>query len=246
MTDYHCHILPGLDDGPSTLDESVRMARMLSKAGFTSVYCTPHLIKNVYEASNAVVRESLTKLQTEIDRHGITLRLREGREYFTDRNFHEYLDDLMPLEGTRYLLIEIPPGTNQAVIIETLGSILRKGFIPMIAHPERSSIWTEHQNTKSKSQGFLKRNNIIGRMERECSYRYIELFDWLLCIECAFQCNLSSLSGNSDRSIHSVAKHLCNQKTYTHYGTDAHSIDDVEKIVSSIHKVLRALSYVTG
>ncbi len=97
---------------------------------------------------------------------------------------------------------------------------------------------SERKKSKApKSQGFFKRNNLLGRMELACSYRHIDLLDWLVNIECAFQCNISSLSGTPGRSIHSAATHLCNQRIYTHYETDAHSLDDIEKIVHSSHKV---------
>ena len=49
MIDFHCHILPGLDDGPAHIDESVAMAAALRDAGFRTIYCTPHLIKGCFE-----------------------------------------------------------------------------------------------------------------------------------------------------------------------------------------------------
>jgi protein-tyrosine phosphatase len=55
MIDFHCHILPGLDDGPKTIEEYIDMAEALQNAGFTAVYCTPQLIKVAYEADNEAV-----------------------------------------------------------------------------------------------------------------------------------------------------------------------------------------------
>ncbi|NTV68219.1 MAG: phosphoesterase, partial [Chlorobaculum sp.] len=193
MTDYHCHILPGIDDGASTLDESIQMARLLAEAGFNSVHCTPHLIKHLYDASNAAVQRSIKELQAALDRKGIALKLLAGREYCMDNHFHEYLDDLMPLEGTRYLLIEIPSGSYQGMILETITAIRRKGLIPMIAHPERCRLLDEHQHHKiPKSLGFFRRNTIRGRIELEYSYQQIGLLDWLSGIECCFQGNVGS------------------------------------------------------
>jgi protein-tyrosine phosphatase len=224
MTDYHCHILPGLDDGPSTLDESIQMARLLSEAGFTSVYCTPHLIRNVYDASNTAVRLSIKALQNALDRQGIALRLLEGREYCMDNHFLEYLSDLMPLEETGYLLVEIPPDSYQGMVLEAIAAITRKGLTPMIAHPERCRILTGHKNHKiPKSLGFFGRNSIRGRFALEYSYQHIELLDWLLSVECGFQCNISSFSGSYGRQIQDEAANLWQQGIYTHIGTDAHS-----------------------
>jgi protein-tyrosine phosphatase len=236
MTDYHCHILPGLDDGPSTIDESIQMARLLSKAGFAAVYCTPHLIKNEYEASHTTVLQSIDELQAAINRHGISLRLLSGREYCIDNHFSEYLNELTPLEGTRYLLIEISSSANQGMIIDAINAVIRKGFTPMIAHPERCRILTQGQNpVTSKSQGIFKRNTIPGRIALERSYRHIELLDWLTGIECAFQCNVTSLAGAYGRSIQAAANQLLNQGIYTHFGTDAHSPEGLENLFNYIH-----------
>lgn len=237
MIDYHCHILPGIDDGPSTLDESVQMARLLSEAGFTSVYCTPHRIWNLYDASNAAVQRAITSLQTELDRKGIALRLLAGREYCVDNHFHEYLDDLIPLEGTRFLLIEIPSGSRQSVVLEAMAAIMRKGFTPMIAHPERCRILTSHQHHKiPKSLGFFRRSTIRGRMELEYSYQHIDLLDWLLGCECGFQGNVGSFAGLYGRAIRDGAKHLWQQRLYTHFGTDAHSSEFLVKLTGELRK----------
>lgn len=243
MIDYHCHILPGIDDGPSTLDESIQMARLLSEAGFTSVYCTPHLIRNLYDASHADVQRSIKTLQAELDRKGIALRLLAGREYYLDNHCHEYLNDLMPLEGTRYLLIEIPSGSHQSMILDIITAIMRKGFIPMIAHPERCRILANHQSHKiPKSLGFFSRNTIRGRIEQEYSYYRIDLLDWLFGCECGFQCNVGSFAGMYGRSIREGAKRFWQQKVYTHYGTDAHSTEFLVKLTSEMRKT-KSLTY---
>ena len=211
------------------------MARLLAEAGFNSVHCTPHLIKHLYDASNATVQRSIRELQTALDRKGITLKLLAGREYCMDNHFHEYLDDLLPLEGTRYLLIEIPSGSYQGMILETITAIRRKGLIPMIAHPERCRLLDEHQNHKiPKSLGFFRRNTIRGRMALEYSYQQIGLLDWLSGIECGFQGNAGSFAGMAGRSAQESAKRFWQHKIYTHYGTDAHTPEFLEKLVRKI------------
>ncbi len=245
MTDYHCHILPGVDDGSSSLDESIQMARLLVEAGFNSVHCTPHLIKNLYDASNATVLRSIRELQTALNRKGIALKLLAGREYCMDNHFHEYLDDLLPLEGTRYLLIEIPSGSYQGMILETVTAIRHKGYIPMIAHPERCRLFDEHKNHKTpKLLGFFKRNTIRGRMELEYSYQQFGLLDWLSGIECGFQGNAGSFAGMAGRSAQEAAKRFWQHKIYTHYGTDAHTPEFLEKLVRQIRdKKQRSFSW---
>ena len=231
MIDYHCHILPGLDDGPSTLDESIQMAKILSAAGYSTVYCTPHKVKNLYDKTNEEVYQSIKNMQRELCRQGIALRLLAGREYILDNYFLEYINDLMPLEGTNYLLIEIPSGSYQGMILDSITAILHKGLTPMIAHPERCRILADHRSNKiPKSLSFLKRNSICAKMLLEYSYQHIDLLEWLLHIDCAFQCNAGSLSGTYGRFVQKVAQRFLNNGMYTHFGTDAHNPIFLEKL----------------
>ena len=108
MIDWHCHLLPGLDDGPATMDESVEMAAALRKVGFASVYCTPHLIKGCFDADNDAVRETLTALQAMLHDENIDLRLLPGREYCLDEFLFDYLKDPLPLGETKYNMLELP------------------------------------------------------------------------------------------------------------------------------------------
>jgi protein-tyrosine phosphatase len=231
MIDFHCHILPGIDDGPSTLDESIQMAKLLSAAGYSTVYCTPHMVKNLYDRSNEAVYRSIKVMQRELYRQGIALRLLAGREYILDNHFLEYINNLMPLEGTSYLLIEIPSGSYQGMIIDSITAILHKGLMPMIAHPERCRILTDQRNNKiPKSLSFFKRNSIYAKMWLEYSYQHIDLLEWLLHIDCAFQCNAGSLSGNYGRSVQKAAQRFLNNGMYTHFGSDAHNSVFLEKL----------------
>lgn len=237
MIDYHCHLLPGIDDGPSTLDESIQMAKLLSESGFRAVYCTPHLIRHVYDASNTAVEQSIKELQAALDRQGIALRLLAGREYYMDNHFQKYLNDPMPLEGTRYLLIEIPSDSHQDMVLEIITAIRHKGLTPMIAHPERCLMLASQRNhIIPKSLGFFRRNTLRGRMALEYSYQHIELLDWLSGFECGFQGNAGSFAGMYGRPIQEQAKHFWQQKIYTHYGTDAHSPEFIVKLASKIRK----------
>ncbi|HHE07923.1 MAG TPA: phosphoesterase, partial [Chlorobaculum parvum] len=73
MTDYHCHLLPNIDDGPTTIDESIEMAKLLVNAGYDTVYCTPHLIKGLYEADNKTVKTAVNDLQNALNQEKIAL-----------------------------------------------------------------------------------------------------------------------------------------------------------------------------
>ena len=107
MLDFHCHLLPNIDDGPAEIDESVTMAKALRKAGFRTIYCTPHLIKGSFEADNDAVISAASVLQTRLNADNLDLEILPGREYFLDEFLSKYLKEPLPLGKTKYIMIEI-------------------------------------------------------------------------------------------------------------------------------------------
>ena len=140
MIDYHCHLLPGLDDGPASIDESVDMARALATFGFLEVCCTPHCIKGQYEFSPVEVRDAVRRLQARFDLEGIALRLHAGMEYYLDECFAQFAANLLPLGESRVVLCEAPPLAPPGLVADMAGLIVVQGYIPLIAHPERSDV----------------------------------------------------------------------------------------------------------
>jgi protein-tyrosine phosphatase len=143
MVDLHCHILPGLDDGPSTMDESLAMAEMAVADGITRVVATPHASER-YLFEFARVRKLRDELQARVG----------GRlEIATGCDFHLNPENLGALRKDAsqycinqhdYLLLEfneisIPPSMDQ-----TLHEIQLSGVRPIITHPERNSILRAH------------------------------------------------------------------------------------------------------
>lgn len=140
MIDYHCHLLPALDDGPATLDEALLMARALVDFGFREVHCTPHCLSGQFEFSPVEVRAAVDRLQAELNSAGIPLRLHPGMEYCLDAGFERFVANLLPLGESRLVLCEAPPRALPAALAALLELIVVQGFTPLIAHPERSEV----------------------------------------------------------------------------------------------------------
>ncbi|GEM_PF-478597 len=140
MIDYHCHLLPGLDDGAASWDDSLRMARALARFGFREVCCTPHCIKGHYEISPVEVRDAVRHLQARLDGEGLALTLRPGMEYYLDEFFEQFAANLLPLGDSRVVLCEAPPQAPPELVCEMVTLIVIQGYIPLIAHPERSEV----------------------------------------------------------------------------------------------------------
>ena len=207
-TDWHCHILPGIDDGPATMDESVAMASGLARAGFTTVHCTPHLIKGLYEADNETVRNNVADLQREIGRHGIDIRLLAGREYYLDEFFADYLSDPLTLGESSYLLMEIPGHIFPEFIKDTIHQIICCGFIPMIAHPERSSLFPLPEGEPGGKGTFLSTLFSRSGSKSASPQREESLLDYLRGIGCAFQGDLGSFAGLYGEKIRSEERRV--------------------------------------
>jgi protein-tyrosine phosphatase len=139
MVDIHCHILPGLDDGAETMEQSVEMAEMAIEDGITHVVGTPHA-NGEYRYDPDLIRQRRDELQARV---GDRLKLATGCDFHLS---FENIQDLRANPGKytinqkNYLLVEfadfsIPPGTD-----ETLHQLQLLGISPIITHPERNRL----------------------------------------------------------------------------------------------------------
>ena len=140
MIDLHCHILPGVDDGPKNLNESLEMARIFKDAGYCRVVATPHQVPGTtWMPSTEEIRNQLTELNQAIKIEGIELDVLPGMEISFDPLIPDLLEkgQLLTLGKTSWVLIEtpfqqLPLGWEQVVF-----EILSKGYFILMAHPER-------------------------------------------------------------------------------------------------------------
>jgi protein-tyrosine phosphatase len=143
MVDLHCHILPGLDDGPSSMEESLAMAEMAIADGITRVVATPHSNER-YLFEFAHVRQLRDELHAKI---GGRLEIATGCDFHLNpENLNALRKDASQycVNQRDYLLLEfnevsIPPSVDQ-----TLHEIQLFGVRPIITHPERNSILRAH------------------------------------------------------------------------------------------------------
>jgi len=239
MIDWHCHLLPGIDDGPATVEDSVALAAALSKAGFTEVYCTPHLIKGSFEADNDAVRKAVAGLQARLTEEGIALKLAAGREYYLDEYCSDYLKDPMLLGDTRYLLIELPNHISPEYAKEFFYRVKSSGYIPMIAHPERCALFTVPEKQKENlSRKLLSLFGISGpRLDaQDPGLEKASLPGYLKDIGCAFQGNLGSFAGLYGERVRQAVMRLHGMGLYTHFGSDMHASIHVQSLAQFMTK----------
>jgi protein-tyrosine phosphatase len=144
--DIHVHLLPGIDDGPRTLDESLRTAAALVREGITHAVATPHFNDEFPHVPVAEVRERVAELQGALDDAGITLHVYAGHEVHLDDDLAVPLRNgqAATLNGTRYVLLELPTRRFPVFLEGTVGHLRMAGFVPVIAHAERyQPVWAD-------------------------------------------------------------------------------------------------------
>lgn len=146
MIDLHCHLLPGIDDGPETMEESLALAQSAVDQGITHVLCTPHYNNGRYENPKASIIAAVAELQIALDETQIPLTVLEGQEVRITGELIEDLneDNLLFTDlNDTYLLIEFPsadvPAFSETLLFELRGM----GKIPVIVHPERNRFFME-------------------------------------------------------------------------------------------------------
>lgn len=236
MIDWHCHILPGIDDGPEEIGQSLAMASALSAAGFTSVYCTPHLMRGRYDAGNDQVRRGVAELQGALDDSGIPLALLPGREYCLDEYLLDALKDPLPLGDSRLVLVEILPHAAAGMVRQVLYDVVRGGLTPVIAHPERCHLLEPKPATGRR--GLLPSLRSLFQRTADPEPRTSnDLLDFLLDLGCSFQGNLGSFSGFYGRQAQATALAMKGLGLYDRYGSDLHAPEQAGLVLKGCRRL---------
>lgn len=201
FTDYHNHLLPGLDDGCKTTDQSIACIRKLTAMGAHTISCTPHIMDAVHNNTRTTITSAMNKLKDEESK--VTSSVTFAAEYMLDNGFQQHLSDPLALQigNEQMLLIEL--GSSRMFALQhILFEICTSRLIPLLAHPERYSYY----------------------------HNKPEVYQELRDSGCRFQLNLLSLSGHYGSSVQKAAIFLLRNNFYSCVGTDAHHIQHLHKI----------------
>ena len=134
FSDHHCHILPGVDDGFKTVEDSLEALALYEQAGIREVWLTPHIMEDIPNLT-AELKARFGELKAAY-KGGLHLHL--AAENMLDSLFDERLasGDLLPMPG-RHLLVETSYFNPPAGFHQILAGIKSKGYFPLLAHPER-------------------------------------------------------------------------------------------------------------
>jgi protein-tyrosine phosphatase len=142
VIDLHSHLLPGVDDGSRSVEQSVAVLRRMAESGITDVCLTPHL--RAAETAHGPPRRHDSAFEALLAEAPEAPRLHRGAEIMLDRPLPLDADRVrrVALGGTRYLLVEFARLVTADVVVMALTRIREAGFAPIVAHPERYSCCT--------------------------------------------------------------------------------------------------------
>lgn len=218
LVDIHNHILPGIDDGAKSVDDSINLINGFAELGVKSFICTPHIMHNHYDNTPTTIKKSFQQLEAELEKKGINdVSLDTAAEHMIDDNFESILrnQQVMPLHK-EYLLVEmsfLQPSFNFEMAID---EVARQQYFPILAHPERYMYF--HQ--KYGKYPSMKSNGIM------------------------FQLNLLSLASESyGTNITKMAEKLLGDGLIDFVGTDVHNARQLGllKEIKLSNKVLNQL-----
>jgi protein-tyrosine phosphatase len=142
MIDIHHHCLPGVDDGPRELSEAVAMCAAAAEEGIETIVATPHVLRGRWPTFSR--RELELKLDELRARVGETPRLLLGSEYFFSHDMADVLRNgtaVLPLAAGRYVLLELPANSVPPMFNQPLYRAQLDGWLPILAHPERNTVF---------------------------------------------------------------------------------------------------------
>jgi len=138
-TDVHCHILPGLDDGPPDERGSLAIARLLLEMGINHVVATPHVISDIYPNSTDEILAAVEGMRRLLSDSGLALEVTAGAEYYAEGFLLDRVErrDVLCFGAERCVLFESPVESQPMVLEEIVFAMRSAGYTPLLAHAER-------------------------------------------------------------------------------------------------------------
>ena len=140
MRDIHCHIMYGIDDGSKSLEQSIEILKNAYSNGITDIVLTPHYInKSEYNCDNKKKKKILDELISELKKEKIDINLYLGNEVMIDPDVSKLIanNKISTINNTKYVLVELPMHYENPNSEKMMFEIIRHGYIPILAHPER-------------------------------------------------------------------------------------------------------------
>lgn len=142
-TDLHSHLIPNIDDGVKTLEESISIIKNLKDLGFKKLITTPHIMSHKFPNTKDIILKGLEEIRTELEKQNIDIIIEAAAEYYYDEYFIELIrkKDLLTF-GDNHILFEISYTANPFGLEQVVYELLNQGYKPILAHPERYAYYS--------------------------------------------------------------------------------------------------------
>lgn len=197
QTDIHSHILPGIDDGAQTLDDSIALIKTMQEHGYKKMVATPHVSEDIYPNTSEIILAQRDIVRQKLNELNINIKIDAAAEYMIDQTFVQLTEKalLLPIHDN-HVLVEMSYLVESPYLDIALFTLQTHGYKPILAHPERYNFY--HNNLD----------------------RYEELRDK----GCLFQLNIIALSGYYGKGVKKTAEYLLNKGMYEYCGSDIHHL----------------------
>lgn len=208
--DMHSHLIPGIDDGSKTLEESLEMIVRMKDFGIKKIVTTPHIMSEFYKNTPEIILGGLEKVQNALKKESIDIEISAAAEYYLDEFFLEKVrkGEKLLTVYKNHVLVETGFVSKPLMLVEIFFELEMHGYKPVLAHPER--------------------------------YQYLaqdkKLLHEMIDRDIFFQLNLLSLTGFYSRHIQAFAELLVKEGRVKYLGTDTHNhryLDALENLPES-------------
>ena len=161
--DMHSHVLPGIDDGAKTIEDSIVLIKQLMGLGIKKIVATPHIMSDYYRNTPQTIQNALYTLKAALAEQQIDIKLEAAAEYFFEEGFMALIEkDEVLSFGNNCVLFEFSFVSPPPVYIPYLQKLKDKGYQPILAHPERYPYFTPEQYKNLKDWGIWFQLNTIS------------------------------------------------------------------------------------
>ena len=199
QTDIHSHLIPGIDDGAQTMEESLGMVRKLVTMGYKKLITTPHIMSDAYRNTPEIILSGLEKLREAVREDGLEIEIEAAAEYYLDEAFIENMEktDFMTFGGTsKYILFETSYVSKPLSLKDAIFKMKALGYAPVLAPPERYQYFWDLEDL-GQIRALKKRGALM-------------------------QVNLTSFAGTRGRRAARIAKDMAKEGLIDFIGTDLH------------------------
>lgn len=209
QTDMHSHLIPGIDDGAKTMEESLELIRFLHGKGYKKLITTPHVMSDYFRNTPEIILSGLQDVRQAVQEAGIPVTIHAAAEYYIDDGFIRKLEEEKLLTfGDNFLLMEVsyinPPDGVSDVFFRS--QVL--GYRPVLAHPERYPFW----------------------------YRDLEQYRRFYEMGVTLQLNLNSLCGYYGPDAKRIAEKLIDMEIIGAVGSDMHHTRHAQALEHTTHE----------